>query len=123
MPAKKKAVAKKRSAKKSKQRIDLKPVKKTLRDVAGKLRRLTRNPPDEITDQHVDAARDIATAMQDMVSGLKDAIKRAAMADGKLAPGKTITAGGRVVSLKLRAGRKPGSKNPDDYDLFTEPIH
>ena len=103
--------------------IDLKPVEKTLREVRGKLTRLTITKPEDLTDDHVDTAEEVATALQDMVSGLKDAIKRAAMADGQLAPGKTITSGGRLVYVKLRAGRREGSTDPDDYDLITEPIH
>ena len=108
---------------KRKANVDLKPLKGTLRSVSAKLKRLAKNPPADITEEHVDTAHDIATAMQDAVAGLKDAIKRAAMADGQLAPGKTITAGGRLVYVKLRPGRKEGSTDPDDYDLVTEPIH
>jgi len=111
------------AAKKRKSKIDLKPAERTLREVRGKLNRLTITRPEDITDDHVDAAEEVATAMHDMVSGLKEAIKRAAMADGQLAPGKTITSGGRLVYVKLRPGRSEGSTDPDDYDLVTEPIH
>lgn len=124
MPLKRKIVTKPgKTTKRRKPKIDLGPVRKTLRDVKNKLAPLVKNPPKEITDEYVDVARNIATAMQDMVAGLKESIKRAAMADGSLAPGKTITSGGRLVYVKLRPGRKPDSKNPDDYDLVTEPIH
>ncbi len=125
MPVKKKSSARKRRKRtgaKKNHRIDLKPVQKTMRAVKAKLAPLAKTPPGKITEEHLKTARDIATAMQDVVSGLREAIKRAAMADGQLAPGKTITSGGRLVYVKLRPGCKEGSKDPDDYDLVTEPI-
>ena len=114
---------KKKPAKTRRHKIDLEPVAKTLTSVKNKLKRLTKTKPDEITEDHVNEAKDIAAAIEESVRGLKEAIKRAAMADGKLKPGQTMKSGGRLVYLKLRPGAKEGSTNPDDYDLVAEQIH
>ena len=75
--------------------------------------------PDELA---VQTAKDFAEQMQDVNRGLREAIKNAMMADGKLKPGQVITFRGRRVFLKPRPGCPDGSMNPEHYDLTYEMI-
>ncbi len=104
-------------------KLSTRKLTKKLSGVEAKLRKLSETGGEEITDDHVDAARDIATELQEINRGFREALKRAMMADGKIKPGQTITAGGRYVFLKLRPGRSKDSTDPDDYDLMYEAIH
>jgi hypothetical protein len=116
-------VAKKKKARASK-KLDTKELKKGLAGVNEKLRELTeRDPKRDIDDDDVSMARDIATELQEINRAFRDALKRAMMADGKIKPGETIKAGGKLVSLKPRPGCKEKSTDPDDYDLVYEPIN
>ncbi|MBI1738089.1 MAG: hypothetical protein HYR58_02445 [Acidobacteria bacterium] len=115
-------MAKKHKAR-TRKKLDTRKVKKGLEGVASKLRELTKNPGREIGEADVDAARDIASELQEINRAFREALKRAMMADGKIKPGQTITAGGKLVSLKLRPGRSKKSSDPDDYDLVYEPIN
>ena len=115
-------------AKKKKSRapkkLDTKELKKGLAGVNAKLRELTeRDPKRAIGDEDVEMAKDIATELQEINRAFREALKRAMMADGKIKPGQTIKAGGKMVSLKPRPGCKENSMNPDDYDLVYESIH
>ncbi len=115
-------MAKKQKAR-TQRKLDTRKVEKGLEGVASKLRELTKNPSREIGDEDVNAARDIATELQEINRAFGEALKRAMMADGKIKPGQTIQAGGKLVSLKLRPGRSTKSTDPDDYDLVYESIH
>ena len=116
-------MAKKRKARPQK-KLDTRALKKGLAGVNAKLRDLTaRDPGREIGDDDVNMARDIATELQEINRAFREALKRAMMADGKIKPGETIRAGGKLVSLKLRPGRSEKSIDPDDYDLVYENIH
>jgi len=106
----------------TRRKIDTRKLSKQLRGVEAKVRRLTRNPRRSITRDDVAAARDMATELQEINRGFREALKRAVMADGKIKPGQTIVAGGRRVFLSPRPGRAEGSMNHDDYDLTYEPI-
>jgi hypothetical protein len=107
----------------ARKKLDTRKLKKGLAGVESKLRELTQNPDREIGDEEVNAARDIATELQEINRAFREALKRAMMADGKIKPGQTIQAGGKLVSLKLRPGRSKKSSDPDDYDLVYEPIN
>ncbi len=107
----------------ARKKLDTRKVKKGLESVASKLRDLTKNPGHEIGEEDVKAARDIATELQEINRAFREALKRAMMADGKIKPGQSIKAGGKMVSLKPRPGCKEASTDPDDYDLVYEPIN
>ena len=115
-------MAKKQKAR-TRKKLDTRKLKKGLAGVESKLRELTQNPDREIGEDDVNAARDIATELQEINRAFREALKRAMMADGKIKPGQTIKAGGKLVSLKLRPGRSAKSINPDDYDLVYDPIN
>jgi hypothetical protein len=117
------AVAKKKKARASK-KLDTKELKQGLAGVNAKLRELTeRDPKREIGEDDVEMAKDIATELQEINRAFREALKRAMMADGKIKPGQSIKAGGKMVSLKPRPGCKEASTDPDDYDLIYEPIN
>ena len=116
-------MAKKKKAR-ARKKLDTKELKKGLAGVNEKLRELTaRDPNREIGDDDVEMAKDIASELQEINRAFREALKRAMMADGKIKPGQTIKAGGRLVSLKPRPGCKENSIDPDDYDLVYELIH
>jgi hypothetical protein len=104
-------------------KLDTKKLTAGLAGVGSKLRKLTENAGGEITEDDVDAARDIAAELQEINRGFREALKRAMMADGKIKPGQTIIAGGKRVSLAPRPNCRLGSIDPDDYDLVYESIH
>jgi hypothetical protein len=108
----------------ARKKLNTRDLKKGLAGVNAKLRELTeRDPGREIGDDDVNMARDIATELQEINRAFREALKRAMMADGKIKPGESIKAGGKMVSLKLRPGRNPKSADPDDFDLIYEPIN
>lgn len=76
--------------------------------------------PDERARQ---AVNDFAEQMQEVNRGLREALKNAMMADGKIKPGQVLTLRGRRVFLKPRPGCPDGSTDPDHYDLTYERIH
>lgn len=76
--------------------------------------------PDELA---VQSAKDFAEQMQEINRGLREALKKAMMADGKIKPGQVLTVRGRRVFLKARPGCPDGSMDPEHYDLTYEMIH
>jgi len=115
MPKKKKKAAK--------EKLDTRRITKRLKGVARKLKAMQDDVGPEITRDDVDAARNIATELQELNRGIRETLKRMMMADGKIKPGQTIIAGSRRVFLNLRPGRSEKSLDPDDYDLVYEPIN
>ena len=113
----------KKSKKAKKAPIDTKKLKKQLEKMQAKLRAMMKEDGLEIGEEQVSSARDFAVEMQEISRGLRESLKRAMMADGKIKPGQTITAGGKYVRLAPRPGCPEGSTNPDHYDLVYENIH
>ena len=107
----------------AKAKIDTRMIAQTLRSVQRKLRNRQKFSGREPTRAEVNAARDIAHRLQELNRGLRESIKHAMFATGKLKPGQVLTVRDRRVFLKLRPGAKEGSKKPDDYDLVYELIH
>lgn len=112
-----------RKKKPARPKLDTKKITRTLKDVRRKLRGLEKSSHREPTRDDVNVARDIAASLQELDRGIRESIKRMAMADGKLKPGQVLTVRDRRVFLQLRPGAKKGSKSPDDYDLVYEFIH
>ncbi|MGH9794408.1 MAG: hypothetical protein ACRD5G_06525 [Candidatus Acidiferrales bacterium] len=92
------------------------------KDMKAKLDDITLEEGQEPDELAVQTAKDFAEQMQDVNRGLREAIKNAMMADGKLKPGQVITFRGRRVFLKARAGCPEGSLDPEHYDLTYEMI-
>jgi hypothetical protein len=116
-----KARKKPSSRKRAMQRATAK-LERELRQMKARLEQLMREDgtnPDELA---VQSAKDFAEQIQEISRGFKEALKRAAMADGKLVPGQVLTVRGRRVYLKPRPGCPEGSMDPDHYDLTYEMI-
>jgi hypothetical protein len=113
----------KNPGRKREDRIDINGLKKQLQEMKGKLREMMKAEGLEIGPEDVQTAKDFAEQMQEINRGLRESLKRAMMADGKIKPGQVLTFRGRRVFLKERPGCSPGSMNPDDYDLTYEHIH
>jgi hypothetical protein len=76
--------------------------------------------PDDVTAGDVQNAKDFAAQMQEINRGLRESLKRAMMADGKIKPGEVLTIEGRRVFLTPRPGCPEGSLDPEHYDLTYE---
>jgi hypothetical protein len=111
-----------RSGRRTMQRATQK-LERELRAMKARLEKMMREDgidPDELA---VQSAKDFAEQMAEISRGFKEALKRAAMADGKLVPGQVLNVRGRRVFLKPRPGCPEGSMDPDHYDLTYEMIH
>ena len=98
-------------------------LKKDLQRMKEELHRMMREDgidPDEFA---VQSAKDFAEQMQEINRGLRESLKKAMMADGKIKPGEVLTIAGRRVFLKPRPGCPEGSMDPEHYDLTYEHIH
>ena len=103
--------------------IDTKKLRRQLEQMQAKLKEMMKEDGVEIGEEQVKSARDFAEQMQEINRGLRESLRRAMMADGKIKPGQTITAAGRYVRLQPRPGCPDGSTDPDHYDLVYEIIH
>ena len=122
-PKKKKgAKGKKRSASPHMKRA-LKDVTTGLEEMKAKLREMAIEDGEDIDQYKVQSAKEFAERMADINRGIREALKNAMMAEGKIKPGQVLTVRDRRVFLKPRPGCKKGSMNPDDYDLAYEMIH
>lgn len=124
MPAKKTRA--KKSAKGSTQ-SDMKAAMDKLqhqfKDMKAKLDDITLEEGQEPDDLAVQTAKDFAEQMQEANRGLREALKKAMMADGKIKPGQVLTFRGRRVFLNPRPGCPEASMDPEHYDLTYEMIH
>lgn len=122
--ATKKTRAKKsaKSSGKREMKVALDRLQSQFKDMKAKLDDITLEEGQEPDELAVQTAKDFAEQMQDVNRGLREAIKNAMMADGKLKPGQVITFRGRRVFLKPRPGCPDGSMNPEHYDLTYEMI-
>ncbi|GEM_PF-5972358 len=106
-----------------KKAMDAKKVQQQLEAAKARLQKMMDEvDPDDVTPGDVQNAKEFAEQMQEINRGLRESLKRAMMADGKIKPGETLTFQGRRVFLTPRPGCPEGSMDPDHYDLTYEYI-
>lgn len=118
--AKKKKHAVKKSAPKIKKKfIPTDHLKNALAGLGDVVKRGLEEGDDFKPEDHVDDMRRAAEGLQAAVEGFKRELKRRMLEDGIFETKKSK----RVhAELKLKPGKKPGSKDPDDYDLISQRI-
>jgi hypothetical protein len=98
-------------------------VSRQLKQMKTRLADITLQPGEEPDELAVQTAKDFAEQMQEVSRSLREALKNAMMAEGKIKPGQVLTFRGRRVLLKPRPGCPHGSMDPDHYHLIYEMIH
>ena len=117
--AKKKRHAVKKSAakKKKKKFIPTDDLKNALTGLGDVVKRGLDEGDDFKSEDHVDDMRRAAEGLQAAVEGFKRELKRRMLEDGIFETKKSK----RVhAELKLKPGKNPGSKDPDDYDSISQ---
>ncbi len=116
----KKSRAAPKTGKRKKPAIDLDRIAAGLRSVKSKLQEMMQEDASEPGEFEMRMAKAAAEQMQEINRGLREALKRAMMADGKIKPGQVLSFKGRRVFLKPRPGCPEGSMDPEHYDLTYE---
>lgn len=123
MPAKKTRAKKgAKSSGKREMNAALDKLQSQFKDMKAKLGDITLEEGQEPDELAVQTVKDFAEQMQEVNRGLREALKKAMMADGKIKPGQVLTVRGRRVFLKPRPGCPEGSMDPEHYDLTYEMI-